>query len=303
MIEAILQQTEQTSVIAQARLVESSVELGKNVTVHVRDQADDRQYTVKVLFNDHGVREFEILTRAHAALGNLVPKPVWGGWIDERYLLICDSVPNSALNAETIIRFAPKVGHAIRRLTGFLVSSAALRPIDGRDMLEEVRGLPPRLPHTDLATALEAYLQRSDIGFLDRLSDLPQHSDLAINNLGISVGSDDVLVFDWEDFGEVTVPGFDIAVLVSSVLKHDPERLRDLRDTSKPVSINSIVDAVLCELPISRGQFWRMMPIHMCLFVDTKHRLGYAPEVVERLQKAALTLLRPDWSQGREGAG
>jgi thiamine kinase-like enzyme len=46
---------------------------------------------------------------------------------------------------------------------------------------------------------------------LRELPEVPQHGDFVHNNLGRA--RDTLYVFDWEDYGKVCLPGFDLAML------------------------------------------------------------------------------------------
>lgn len=51
---------------------------------------------------------------------------------------------------------------------------------------------------------------------LERLPALPQHGDLVLNNLGLRPDLR-LVIFDWEDFGAVTLPGLDLFTLETSL--------------------------------------------------------------------------------------
>jgi hypothetical protein len=76
-----------------------------------------------------------------------------------------------------------------------------------------------------MSFALEMYFQKLDLeGICRRLSYVRQHGDLVANNVGVTARG--IVIFDWEDFGRVELPGFDIALFLASCLDYNPVMLK-----------------------------------------------------------------------------
>ncbi|MCP5368342.1 MAG: hypothetical protein H6907_09765 [Hyphomicrobiales bacterium] len=292
MIEAILQAVQGLDLLPGGLAADYMVEVGKNVSLHMKDRRDGTELSVKTFFDDRGENEARALADAHRDLGDLVPAPLWAGWRGDMYLLVCATVPHAKLTRDLVPGRIGLVSDALRRLTAYSLARATA---DGmaRGHGPYLRRLVDTLPSEDLRAGLARCLDRVDLSALDRLPLAPQHSDFVIYNLGLRTDSGGILIFDWEDYGRITTPGTDVTTFVSSCLGHDGAALAALRDRRAPADLAAIVDAGLAALGLSWDQYWTFAPLHVCAFIDLKVRLGYAQAVVRVLEKTAASLLAP----------
>ena len=116
-------------------------------------------------------------------------------------------------------------------------------------------------------------------GWEARLPPVRQHGDFSANNLGID--GDRLVFFDWEDFGEVDLPGYDVAVLLLSLAGFSLwELAARLRSDSMEAAI---VRRCCVTLGVSAAEFMHLFPAYAALYVQSKSMLGYPAKVTERL--------------------
>jgi Phosphotransferase enzyme family len=107
------------------------------------------------------------------------------------------------------------------------------------------------------------------------LSQVPQHGDFVPNNLACSRGR--LVIFDWEDYGKVTLPGLDLATLVISVLGNDLEQLRSFVHT-EPQKHNyrfaTFARDATTRLGMEFNEFRRQIPFYLLVFLYLKRNYG-----------------------------
>ena len=115
---------------------------------------------------------------------------------------------HQALGSQAIARHGPALAKAMRRFI-----DGARRFVAPGDREPHSAALAHMIDDLDdaEAKALRRVMDDRDPAALDRLPHVSQHGDLVINNLGRAARG--MVIFDWEDFGRVTLPGFDVARL------------------------------------------------------------------------------------------
>ena len=104
---------------------------------------------------------------------------------------------------------------------------------------------------------------------------LPQHGDFVINNLGHS--SRGLVVFDWEDYGQIELPGFDIFTLVLSLLPDSADGLRSVMGSSvADRHLDFFIDRACSLQGIDRSVFGRLIPLYLVVFLYLKRNYGVA---------------------------
>ncbi len=104
---------------------------------------------------------------------------------------------------------------------------------------------------------------------------LPQHGDFVINNLGHS--SRGLVVFDWEDYGQIELPGFDTFTLLLSLLPESANGLRSVMGSSVPDRhLDLFIDRACSLQGIDRSVFGRLIPLYLIVFLYLKRNYGVA---------------------------
>lgn len=117
---------------------------------------------------------------------------------------------------------------------------------------------------------------------LDRLPHIAQHGDFAVNNLGLRDSG--LVVFDWEDFGRVALPGFDLCTVVASDSGLNPERLRAVMQGAGPQSdlYQHLLQKACSVIGLTPELFRRLIPLYLAIFLDLKRDYGEAIRVAVR---------------------
>ncbi len=128
-----------------------------------------------------------------------------------------------------------------------------------------------------------------DLPYLASLPSLRQHGDFVPNNLGSRKSR--IIIFDWEDFGKVCLPGFDLAVLLASCVDFDSNELRRVRDADGDVGSGTVpwLREAFGVLELDALRFWRSVPFHLFLFLCLKDR--YSPAIRAKVVRAIQGLL------------
>lgn len=112
---------------------------------------------------------------------------------------------------------------------------------------------------------------------------IAQHGDLALTNIGINKAG--LVVFDWEDFGSVTFPLYDMTVFLCSFYDFKMDIIFDVLNSK--TRMQSLVKAVLKDVDIVLSTYKRWIPVHLALFSMMKSKLGYSAQVVELSSNAS----------------
>lgn len=148
--------------------------------------------------------------------------------------------------------------------------------------------------HTGQAVAGPA-LQRLGAA-LKSLMPLPQHGDLVLNNLGLRPGRE-LIIFDWEDYGAVNLPGLDLFTLENSIHQ---DFAQQFPGRSAQVSIQALDIGRLCEaLGLSQDLYAELRLSYALVFRYLKR--NYNAEVRARLDLFINGLAKSDGSTARFG--
>jgi len=144
----------------------------------------------------------------------------------------------------------------------------------------------------------------SCMAFLDANFDrISQHGDFTKNNLAIT-STGRLLVFDWEDYGRVDIPFFDLATLIFSMsidngtteaMSRNPAKLFDVSGSEEVINIVE-------KFGLDRASFVWLFPFFMMVFLDLKKSLGYGDQIVMQLTEFLENVFRSNgWISLIEG--
>ena len=204
-------------------------------------------------------REFSALERLSHRLPERVPRPYLHGDIQGFGYLAMEAV---AADAPTPVAFAGLLPEVLRGL--ILIHDQVAEGVMSHDVLGwEV--LAPLCEfertwathHRDLTLLCSSVRRRLETLMHVELRQLPQHGDFCVDNLLVRPDGR-IVVIDWEEFGSVRLPAYDLITLFASVEPRGDEdaRLRLLSDTlevyGKELSIDREWLAVLVPLALMR---------------------------------------------------
>lgn len=116
-----------------------------------------------------------------------------------------------------------------------------------------------------------------------RLGELPathQHGDLVVNNLGLGPARE-LIVFDWEDFGVVALPGLDLFTL-EQAFEHEAELAAAKGQRSTPQRMLD-VPGCCAAMGLPPGLYDELRLVYALIFRYIKR--GYGPEIQVRLER------------------
>lgn len=112
------------------------------------------------------------------------------------------------------------------------------------------------------------------------VGDLPrmdQHGDLSRKNIGHQGGVP--TIYDWEDFGHVDVPGYDVAILIGSYSDHTPTRILQCINSDEEEGV--FCRNLIYEIGLEVYEFVLLMPIYYAIFWRIKEKYEYKHEIRE----------------------
>lgn len=227
-----------------------------------------------------------------------------GGW----GIAASEGVRHATVRPVDVLRDGLRGGGLAGPLQGFF-------EVSGRMITSELKAVRPQLDEvvssfagTSFAETARKCAASALSRHLQDLPGIPQHGDFVINNLGLAVSG--LVVFDWEDYGKVDFPGFDVFTLCLSVTGFDVEALlRICSPTSRRGrALDSLVTRACAAQGIGVDTFQALLPFYALVFLYLKRNYGAAVqrrvgEVFARLAggPAARTTCpvgEPRWSGG-----
>lgn len=113
-----------------------------------------------------------------------------------------------------------------------------------------------------------------------------QHGDFAVNNLAIDSNSH-VVLFDWEDYGKINYPFFDLASFMFSnaLVQAKMEALSKNPNVFFDIPGARIATRACLKQGMSIKSFLKYFPFFIMLFIYLKQNLGYGDYIVNWLKK------------------
>jgi len=232
-------------------------------------------YLTKVGLSTRLDREYRGLSEAYRAMPSNVPEPIRLATYHRYQVLVIRGIPHEPLFP---LRRAD-VGVLKEGIISFVASSSCAFRQSGRSeslerLHEALRNASRRVQWPDW----EKYWERVRL-FAERLTPVRQHGDLAVNNIGVHKGK--LIFFDWEDFGEIDLPGFDLSMLLLSM---NGFSFAGVLARLKGSSLEADIMARIGEsLGMSPADFLSLFPAYAALYIQTKPRLGYPDAAVDRI--------------------
>jgi len=135
------------------------------------------------------------------------------------------------------------------------------------------------LAGTGALSVAERWNTEEGLSELESLGAVPQHGDFVVNNVGTK-GSR-LIVFDWEDFGKVSLPGFDLCTLAMSLADAEVPGITFERYGRGSDRLLSFLKPACGAIGLDIDQFWRLVPLYLLTFLYLKQ--GYAAGIRTRI--------------------
>ena len=216
---------------------------------------------------------------------DLVPKVITAEENGDYYLLCVEGTRITTTKLKDIFRLKGTQFHQMQRLLSGedrAIDTPHSAALSGQEQFKNACALLPQNMSQHYEHLGKPQLWDRMIG---TMRTIPQHGDLAINNIGKS--KQGIIVFDWEDYGHITVPGFDLCVLLFSGTRFQMNDLKGIIDKiydlkgRKPHFLKEVV----AQLNVEQDTINDFLMIHLILFHGLKHSLGYGDEVIQNCQR------------------
>jgi hypothetical protein len=264
------------------RHLEITVAVGRSINVQVFPDGTTDFYNVKVSKTSLE-REYQALRAVERALPLNVPHVVMLTRLDDMDALITKGVSYSCIRGLT-----PSLATFVQRYQ--CVQSAS-----------PVFALPTSVTHRDclrdmIASSAPEGFERYATGwltsaaseFLDSLPAVRQHGDLMPMNLGVI--RDDYVIFDWEDFGRVVLPGFDFCMFLLDAAGFNSKGLERVLYPRDP-QIAALRQYLIRTLKLKEQDFPPFVFASLMMYLYLKRSMRYRSSLIEATKQLITALL------------
>jgi len=240
-----------------------------HVVAHARGGAS---FHVKVKACGSLPDEYRNYSDAARMISGYVPEILAHEYINDREVIVIRGVAHRPALAAAGRRDRRALGRQLVRF--FDAASIGARvsvPVEPHRAY--LRGVEERATDRVCAAIAREWIENEH---LDRLPHIRQHGDFVMNNLGLP--STGLVVFDWEDFGRISLPGLDVCTLLSSDTRFDAARFLATVDESQesPDGPALVVRQSLPGMGLTPVLFRQLVPLYLILFLDLKLDYGVA---------------------------
>ncbi|MCF6216338.1 MAG: aminoglycoside phosphotransferase family protein [Emcibacter sp.] len=249
---------------------------GKSLAVKVADSKSDCAKSL--------IKEYGALQENHPRYRELLPHGIALEEGREFTIMVTEGMIISSITLDEILSVSGTQRDLMQK---FLCGEDRILPDEGialRSFTEVLETAIEMLPRELCQKYKKVMTDRKWGEFLRKLPAIPQHGDLAINNIGKT--DNGLVIFDWEDYGYVTIPGFDLCVLLVSGCQFNKYKLTGIINDiySGDEGHCHILTPVVNTLRIDQQHFTDLVSIHLILFHKLKYDLGYGHDVIENCQ-------------------
>lgn len=276
MIDVVTEVLRELDLVEGSRRPRYNVIITKGTSYVVEAYSEhSRFYHVKATEIDpENVRScFEAAVRARRVFGDVVPEPIACLHKDKWEVFVSQGVHFDALGRDQLLSPGGRPFKGVIEFLSRATRAATVPPIvpHSRFLTKDVL---ERIGRTDLEAVTRPWLCSGLLEEMDRLPHVRQHGDLVIINVGLR--RDGIVVFDWEDFGRLTLPGVDALTLLLSATDFDGRRLRSLMRSSPAAGgeCEPFLRSACEALSLDAGLFRRLVPLYLLEFLYLKYDYG-----------------------------
>jgi hypothetical protein len=275
MIEIVTDILRREGLLSDAGNVSINMVCGGSINFQVYSGQSSEFWNVKVARMSLE-REYRALCRAMSILPGAVPTPLAlrrRGGLD---LLVTRGITDQSVRRVSTELIAFLKFYLETTTTGFQEADAVshrrfLLDICGSGCLDE------------WSAELGRWLASGQSAFIDHMPLVAQHGDFCLPNLGVSHGR--YIIFDWEDFGRVSLPGFDLVVLVMSLLGLKADAVNDVLDGGGGDDAARLLSHLKNVLHVSDTAFRELVRLYTIVFLYLKQALRYGPSIISATSK------------------
>ena len=219
------------------------------------------------------MKEYETLKEVYAVLPKIVPKPIALEKIGLRDVIISEGVKHGILNKFDSLTINKQIIETFNKVNEVsLKHFLEKKPKNNHAAMVNDSAL--TLNQLDLAQPLNKWLSEFDFSPLKNIPYVKQHGDLASNNVGVY--KKDIYIFDWEDFGRVLLPGYDMFLFAFTYYKLDLDKMDFFILSKSNNFLNQILKRYFANTGMDIHLFKKMYVAYIILFLCSKRDLGYS---------------------------
>ena len=138
---------------------------------------------------------------------------------------------------------------------------------------------------------IEEWLRKFNHEVLNSLPYIKQHGDFTVYNMGLA--GDRLIIFDWEDFGKIKIPGFDIFCLTVDLLTgFDKTKIEEiLKINNYPEEILDLIAFFCDEFLMDTKLYFSLYPAYVLCFLYLKEKYGYSKEIIGKVENVCSIIL------------
>jgi len=235
-------------------------------------------------------KEYDACLQYSESYPNLLPVPILFKQIDSYDILVTEGIRHDFLNLNNIFQTKQNSSNQFQK---FLIGKERIIYSANNDLnknliaFDQALNLLPDYLIKDIQKISMAHDWNKILGTLPVI---PQHGDLTINNIGLAATG--LIIFDWEDYALVNIPGFDLSTLLASGCNFDTSKLISIieEDTNK-LNGNSFLRPIILGLGIEDSQFYDLILINLVIFHQLKSEYGYGSIIIESVKKMLKQLI------------
>jgi len=250
---------------------------------------DGRFFHVKVSDAISLRNEADICEATSRVFDGFVPEPLGYCVKDGWDIFITEGVNHLPLPATALIGSNGARPPADALSVFFEASRHSPQLHSGSELETLLANLEQRFKDSELAPLLSGWCSGHGRAKLDSLGSVMQHGDFVQNNIGVAARR--LIIFDWEDYGKVCVPGFDLSTLLVSSLEFETA-VATMRDGNLLVDrFSSVLKSACRALDIQVKDFLHLLPLYLLTFLHLK--ADYAAEIRRRITSLLKPLATP----------
>jgi hypothetical protein len=246
---------------------------------------DERFLQVKVSEFLDLSEQYERYVQAWTDYPSFVPRPLGHRARNEWNMMVTEGVHHVVIRRSEVLR--PRwrgAGVLQQQLWSYFASrrsqsDAVAAPQEQSELLDR---LAAHFDSSPLARVANTCITRAVALGAESIPGRPQHCDFVRNNIG-RAGSR-LVVFDWEDYAKISLPGLDICTLCLSLLGGGDDAVRAMM-LSERGGLDAAGVAFLEQACKGQGiepaLFRRLVPLYLLVFLYLKR--NYGPSVRQRI--------------------
>jgi hypothetical protein len=202
-------------------------------------------------------REFENLSSVYSRIPDLVPRPLHFGRWEQYWALWLEGIPGSPFgcstsNLDTIVQTLLSFHSAVR--------SGNCRPERYRRMAQDPLENAARSASSAVRSGCDRLLRSIDAKWLDSLPVIPQHGDFFPDNVSLFQGQSRVL--DWETFGAIDLPLYDLVTFLASLVVPTESALSTL-DVKTARDVQAAVERYAKGIGLTHADIELLLPLSL----------------------------------------